>query len=259
MIQWVIEEEVGGNGALAAIREGHRADGVVVLEPTDLQIHPANRGAIWFRVTTTGKSVHMGRIAEGVSAIEKAIEAIRLLKDYEKGLVAQSKGIPLFERYDRPVQLNVGLIAGGLLPSMVPGECTLEGGVGFLPNKSMTHIKEELQQVLMSAEDPWLRDHVRLEFPKLHNDSYETDPGHPMVLSLREATRDCGLSSEVFGWNVSCDARLYSRIGGMPTVVFGPGSIARAHSREEGIDLGSICQAAGALTRFIVDWCGLAG
>ena len=37
----VIDEEVGGNGTLALIREGMTADGVVVLEPTALHMHPA--------------------------------------------------------------------------------------------------------------------------------------------------------------------------------------------------------------------------
>ncbi|MFA7328964.1 MAG: M20/M25/M40 family metallo-hydrolase, partial [Candidatus Ratteibacteria bacterium] len=65
-VQVVIEEEVGGNGALAAILSGHKADGVIVLESTDLAICPANRGAVWYRIEVTGKPVHMGRIREGV-------------------------------------------------------------------------------------------------------------------------------------------------------------------------------------------------
>src|SRR5450830_1806721 len=58
-VQVVIEEEVGGNGALAAILSGHKANGVIVLESTDLAICPANRGCIWYRIEVTGKPVHM--------------------------------------------------------------------------------------------------------------------------------------------------------------------------------------------------------
>ena len=46
--QIVVEEEVGGNGALALIRQGYRADAVLIAEGTQLQVHPANRGAVWF-------------------------------------------------------------------------------------------------------------------------------------------------------------------------------------------------------------------
>jgi len=255
LVQWVIEEEVGGNGALAALREGHRADAVIVCEATEMQIHPANRGAIWFRITMTGKSVHMGRIREGVSAIEKGMDLVRLLRAYEEKLIVASRGVPLFERYEQPVQLNIGTIHGGIYPSMVPSECIMEGGVGFLPNKSMSEIKEELEHAILSSDDPWIREHHKLEFPKLHNDSYQTDPKHAAVLTLREAARDCGMDSEVFGWNVSCDARLYSRIGGMPTLVFGPGAVSHAHSTGEHVNLSEICTAAGILATATSRWC----
>jgi len=256
--QFVIEEEVGGNGALATLRAGHRADGVVVLEPTQLQIHPANRGAVWFRFTITGRPVHMGRKYEGVSAIDHALELIGLLYDYERRLVAESANVPQFERYERPVQLNVGTIHGGEWPSMVPARVVLEGGVGFLPNKTMVQIKEELRQVVEKHGSEWLRAHYTLEFPKLHNDSYSTASDHPLPLALQEACRRLGFSPEIFGWNVSCDARLYNRLGGMPTLVFGPGNLADAHSEHERIDLGDIVNGAAALVLLVAEWCGLA-
>jgi len=40
----VIEEENGGNGTLAMIRRGVRADAVVVIEPTEMAVVPAVRG-----------------------------------------------------------------------------------------------------------------------------------------------------------------------------------------------------------------------
>ncbi len=253
--QIVIEEEVGGNGALAFILDGYRADGVVVLEGTNLQIHPANRGAIWFQLYLEGKSVHMGRKHEGVSAIEKSIRVIQCLEDYEKRLVAESKGYPLFERYEYPVQLNVGMIRAGLFPSMVPGEAVVEGGVGFLPNKGMDTVKSELREVIESVDGRWINDHYRLKFEKLHNDAFEIPADHPLVLTLHNAARKIGLASEVYGWNVSCDARLYAKRGGMPTVVFGPGDIIDAHSSHEKIGVKDIAEAAKALAIFATEWC----
>jgi acetylornithine deacetylase len=117
--QFVIDEEVGGNGALALIRQGCRADGVIVLEGSGLDIHPGNRGAIWFQCATTGISLHMGRRHEGVNAIEKMMEAIRQMLIYEEELIAASQGQPLFARYANPVQLCLGMIRGGEWPSRV--------------------------------------------------------------------------------------------------------------------------------------------
>lgn len=255
--QFVIEEEVGGNGALGMILSGHRGDAALVMEGTDLQIHPANRGAIWYRVRIIGKSAHMGRIREGISAHDKAMQVIEILRRYEQRLLAESKGLPLFARYEQPVQVNVGIVRAGDWPSTVPGECVIEGGVGFLPNKSMAEVKRELEEAIRAESDEWTREHFTLDFPKLHNEAYQTDPGHPFVQAVAGACGQAGLRSEVFGWNVSCDARLYYHRGKMPTVVFGPGEIGQAHAVGERIAMGHIRQAAVATGLLIARWCGL--
>ncbi len=255
-IQTVIEEEPGGNGALALIRQGCKADGVVVMEASGLDVFPANRGAIWFRARTTGKSVHMGRRHEGVNAIEKMVEVILRMLEYEKRLIEESRDHPLFTRYENPVQLCLGTIRADGWPSMVAGECVLEGGVGFLPNKNMEQIKQELWDAVMQTDDEWLKEHFELTFPKLHNDAYEIDPNHPLVTTLNQAVIDCGYSSEIYGWNVSCDARLYAKVAGLPTVVYGPSDIAQAHSAGEKIRLDEMMAAGAGLANFLVRWCG---
>lgn len=253
-VQIVIEEEPGGNGALSFILDGYRADGVIVLEGTELRIHPANRGALWFKITIKGKSVHMGRKNEGINAIEKMVKVIRALNNYEKILLKESKGYHLFQRYQMPVQLNLGMIRGGELPSTVAGEAILEGGVGFLPNKNLEKVKKELKEVIEKIEDDWIRTHYQLDFNRLRNEAYEINENHPLVTTLYHSSREANLDPEVFGWNVSCDARLYAVRGGMPVVVFGPGDIAYAHSNEERIDVEEILKAAEALVLFLVNW-----
>lgn len=56
-----IDEEMGGNGTLAALEDLSLADTrILVLEPTDLQPFPANRGAIWFTVDIQGPPELLG-------------------------------------------------------------------------------------------------------------------------------------------------------------------------------------------------------
>ncbi|MCM8804170.1 MAG: M20/M25/M40 family metallo-hydrolase, partial [Candidatus Omnitrophica bacterium] len=153
IVEIVIEEEIGGNGSLSLIRNGYKGDVVIVLEPTELKIAPANRGALWFKLEIDGKSVHMGKIWEGVNAIEKFCYLFYKLKEYEKRLIEESKNVPLFERYKQPVQLNFGTIKGEGWPSMVCGKVEVEGGIGFLPNKSIQEIKEGFENVIKNCKD----------------------------------------------------------------------------------------------------------
>ena len=253
----VIEEEVGGNGALALIRERPKADAVIVGEPTSLNVHPANRGALWWKLTTFGVATHMGRAHEGVNAIEKAAEAMRLFRELETRLLAESRDYPLFERYERPIQLNIGTFHAGVVPSMVAEKAVVEGGIGFLPNKTLSDMERALHGAVAQSEDAWLKAHYELDFSKVRNDAYEIPGDHPLPVTLSQCCRESGEAGEVFGWNVSCDARLYAKAGGMPTVVFGPGDIRQAHATGEYIEISEVTKAAEILARFLVSWCGV--
>lgn len=54
---FVIEEETGGNGSLSLAADSQLKqlyDSVLIGEPTSLKIHPANRGAVWYRAELRG-------------------------------------------------------------------------------------------------------------------------------------------------------------------------------------------------------------
>ena len=254
--QIVVDEEVGGNGSLALIRAGECADGVCVMESTDLTLYSANRGALWFQLNLEGRSTHMGRKWEGVSAVDLSMEAIKILYKYEKQLIKTSRGVPLFTSYKPPpTQVNVGMIRSGDWPATVAAHACIEGGIGFLPNRNLDVVKKELADIFAAEASDWLKEHMTIRYNKLHNDAYVTDPKHPFVRAASRASRKNGLDPKPRGWIVSCDARLYARVGGMPTICFGAGDINQAHSRAETIRISDMKKAAGTLVYLIADWC----
>ena len=254
LYQFVIEEEIGGNGALAAIRQGHFGDAALVLEPTGLRAHPANKGALWFRVDVEGRSVHMGRIGDGVSALEHAVEVMDIFKDYERYLVEKYGDHPLFAGVERPIQMNFGIMRSGDFPSTVPGYAVLEGGVGFLPNKPIREVMADLKAWIEERGSPWLRDHFAISHRRLHNDAYAADVSDPFVQATASALRSSGLDSDLKGWIASCDARLFHHVAGIPSVTFGAGSMKYAHSSEERIETADILRAAEAILGLLADW-----
>jgi acetylornithine deacetylase len=255
--QFVIEEEDGGNGSLAAIAGGRRADAVIVFEPTGLGIHPANRGAAWFKLTVSGRSVHMGRYREGVNAFDEMLGLVSILKEYEAFLREASKGQPGFPDDPSPVVVNVGRVHGGDWPSTVPGECVVEGGIAFLPNRTCRRIVEEVRALIGAKATPWARQHSRFELAGLRNEAFATPAGHPAVRSFQRAAETVLGPRPLEGWNASCDARLFFHRGGMPTVVFGAGDLGHAHSLDEQVQMDDIRSAARVLAEFLMDWCGV--
>ncbi|MCM8833389.1 MAG: ArgE/DapE family deacylase [Candidatus Omnitrophica bacterium] len=252
IVEIVIEEEVGGNGTLSLIRQGYKGDGVIVLEPTELKITPANRGAVWFKLELYGKSVHMGKIWEGVNAIEKFCYLYSKFKEFEKKLIEESRNVPLFEKFKQPVQLNFGIIKGEGWPSMVCGKVEVEGGIGFLPNKTLNQIKKEFENVIKNCKDQWIVSNYKLSFPKLHNDSYSIPSDHFLVKTIEKSCIESGFQPVVEGFIASCDARLFNKVGNMPVIVFGPGSLDDAHSNHEKIKIEDIKKAGEILLRTVL-------
>ena len=253
----VIEEECGGNGTLACVRGEDRADAALVLEPSELKILPSIRGAVWFVTTCYGRAGHSGQAGRTVSALKEAIRAIEILEGYHGRLLAESKsqGHPLYDPFDNPMPITFGMMEAGDWPAMAPNWATFKGVLGFLPNRTKEAVMDELRAVLKAEGGDWLPDNFEMDFLYRH-DCNEVPADHPLVQTLEAACRENGRTPEIAGMPASCDAWFYSNLIGVPTVVFGSGSLSVAHSAQEQIPIDQIVEGAGILARAIASWCG---
>jgi acetylornithine deacetylase len=250
----VVEEEAGGNGTLAWIRAGERADGCVVLEPSRLEVHPANRGALWFRILVRGKATHMGRWWEGRSAFEDLGKVLAEVRAFGEELVERSRDIPLFPSDPSPVHVNIGEVRAGDWPSTVPAMAEARGAVSFLPNASLEEVRSGLESAVQKARQRHGVD-AEIRFDGLANAPYALDVSHPLPALLAHQVEEVRGRAQISGYLASCDARLMHHRAGIPTVVFGPGDLRDAHSASEKVTLEEIRDAARALARLIVRWC----
>jgi len=249
----VIEEENGGNGTLAMVRRGVRAHAAIVLEPTEMAVMPAVRGAMWFELQTFGRAGHSGSPVGRISALDKAFEAMQTLRGYHDRLLAESRGLSLFDAFPDPMPLTFGQCAAGSWPASVPAKAVVKGVFGFLPNRTRAQVKEGMTQAIITQGDEWLREHFALTFPMLHSEGNMLPVGHPLVTSLIHALRKNRVKESIRAMTASCDAWLYNNRAKIPTVVFGPGSLSHAHSAQEHIVLEDIYTGASVLADFVMD------
>jgi acetylornithine deacetylase len=83
-LQSVVEEECTGNGALACLQRGYRADAALIPEPSSHRLTVAQVGVMWFQVKVTGHPVHVYQADAGSNAIESAFRLIQALRELEK-------------------------------------------------------------------------------------------------------------------------------------------------------------------------------
>jgi acetylornithine deacetylase len=250
----VCEEENGGNGSLAMVRAGAEADGCIVLEPTDRRVFVAIRGAVWFRITFHGTAGHSGEAGQTRSALLMARDAIAALQDYHARLLTQSRGLALFDHYPNPMPITFGRLEAGNWPAAAPNRAQLEGVLGFLPNKTKERVCDEMQQVLVDGDLGLSSDDFELEFTYRH-DSSVVDPAHALPQGLLSAGARMGTPLTIDAMTASCDAWFYNNQLGIPTVVYGPGTLAVAHSSGERIALADLADTAQVLVSFLLDYC----
>ncbi len=261
----VCEEENGGNGSLAMSRDGEQADACIVLEPTEGRLLTSIRGAVWFRLVFRGVAGHSGMAGKTVSALLKARDAIGILERYHADLLAASRGIALFDAYPNPMPITFGKLHAGNWPAAAPNTAVLEGVLGLLPNRSADQVCREMHTALLAGglkgewtimasatELPAEGDDFRLSFMYRH-DSSVLDPEHELPRTLLESLRACGQSPKVDAMTASCDACYYRNLG-IPTLVFGAGTLGVAHSIREHIRMEDIAAAAEGLVHFTANY-----
>ncbi|HHW10264.1 MAG TPA: M20/M25/M40 family metallo-hydrolase [Firmicutes bacterium] len=247
---FVVEEECGGNGTLAMIRRECRADACIVLEPSVLTIQPSVRGAVWFDVTCYGRSGHSGRAGDVVSALKKAVQAMNIMEEYHAALLGRSREVPLFSGYANPMPITFGEMHAGNWPASAPNTARFRGVMGFLPNVTKEEVMAGLRSAVAEKGDAWLRDNFDMKFIYRH-DSSVTAIDHPLVQGLKQACTLSDLTPQITAMTASCDAWFYRNQLDIPTVVFGPGDLKYAHSREEQIAVDEILKAAQVLVTWL--------
>ena len=255
---FVVEEENGGNGSLFMVRNPVKADAAIVMEPTDMKICPATRGAVWFELTCTGKPAHSGSPGQGKSALKMAIKAMKLLEDYHDQLLENARGSNrLFDQFEDPMPVTFGMMRSGVWPAAAPSQATVKGVFGFLPVYNIKQVQEGLIGILSGSDDPWLANKSKIEFNMLNNEGCEISEKHPMVEILAKSCKTAGKEPELIGLTAACDAWRYNNQLNIPTVVFGAGNLWKfAHTDKEQISTTDIALTAKTLFLFLGDWCG---
>jgi acetylornithine deacetylase/succinyl-diaminopimelate desuccinylase-like protein len=209
----------------------------IVGEPTRLQAVTAHKGSLWLELETQGNAAHGATPQLGQNAVHEMARIVDMLEtDYAARL--RKRRHPLLGT----ATVNVGTIQGGAQPNIVPDHCVITIDRRTLPGETETSVRREIA-VLLRAK----RLSAKISSTKLAPClPLETNPKLPLV---RRFLQSVGQARPA-GVDFFCDAAVLSR-GGIPSVVFGPGDIAQAHTADEWISLDSLERGKNLLLNFL--------
>jgi acetylornithine deacetylase len=247
------DEEIGCAGIphlLPAVRrrvEG--AAGCIVGEPTRLATVVGHKGKQNWRAKVTGLSCHSAFAPEGINAISlaallvSAVDAVAV-KHCDKGP---------FDRRFMPsmTTTQVGVIGGGTVVNIVPGECIVDFEIRNIPG---VEIDAVFAEILGRVAQATMAFHPRpigmdafewtkiSEYPGLLTSSSESFVKHVRLALSHE--RDVETVS--FGTEAGFFAGL-----GLTTVVWGPGSMEQGHKPDEFIEVEQLELCLRRLEQFL--------
>jgi acetylornithine deacetylase/succinyl-diaminopimelate desuccinylase-like protein len=233
----LIDEEHAQAGSRALAASGFKAALAIVGEPTRLQVVTAHKGSIWLKLETRGRAAHGATPQFGKNAIHEMSRIVDLLEtDYAAQLRKYRHSLL------GSATVNVGTIRGGTQPNIVPDCCAITIDRRTLPGETETGVKREIAALLRAKGLSAKISSTKLA-PCL---SLETSPKLSLV---RQFLRSVGQSKPV-GVDYFCDAAVLSR-GGIPSVVFGPGDIAQAHTADEWVLLEELERGKDLILNFL--------
>jgi acetylornithine deacetylase len=260
IVQSVVEEECTGNGALACLARGYRADAVLIPEPMWDKLISAQVGVLWFQVQVRGVPVHVREAGTGSNAIEAAYGLMQSLRRLEEEWNARRNAFPPFDTVEHPINLNIGKIAGGDWPSSVPAWCTFEVRVAIYPGQAITEAKREIEQTILAAakQNRFLENcSPKIIYHGFEAEGYVLERGEAPIAKLGAAHRAVfGRDLEEIATTATTDARFFGLYAGIPALVYGPTSES-IHGFDERVDLESVRRITQVMALFIADWCGL--
>lgn len=206
-------------------------DAAIVAEPTRFDVVVAHHGVVRWRCHTFGKAAHTSRPDAGVNAIYAMAQIVRAIERYHEQLSTSAAEHLLCGR----PSACVSTIHGGVGINTVPEHVTIEIDRRLGPEESPeTAYKELIEYIVQHADVGPCR--VEHDLPFMKSNGLSDRTNRRVAERLPSLVREMGRPSEIVGVPFGTDAAALSAAG-VPTVVFGPGSIAQAHTADEFIEI----------------------
>ena len=225
-------------------------DAIIVAEPTLLDVVVAHKGVTRFELQVPGVACHSSQPELGQNAIYRMARIIQVLEQYAAEVVGQLNEHPLVTN----PTLNVGMIEGGISVNTVPDRCSIEVGRRTspteVPDDAYQHIIDYVRGQLV--DEAWA-DEIIFHPPTISCGGLSDEFNGELASYVQQVVQQAGYAGQRIGVPYGTDAQAFS-LHQIPTVVFGPGSIDQAHTKDEWIELEQLEAAADLYYELLVNF-----
>lgn len=231
IVYFNVDEERENLGMRAFIDSAVTADYAVVCEPTELDLCVGHKGVNRLRLSTFGRAGHASEVRAD-NAVYHMGKVIGALEEWSGDLSLQRHAF-----IGNPT-LAITQIEGGTAPNIIPEQCTIEIDRRTIPGERSEDIQQEVMNRIQRLAD---QHGFRWELESyLYIPAGYIDPQLPLVQLLSQSIEKVTGDVMIRAFEATCEASFFTICKGIPTVIFGPGSLKQAHVADEFVSMDEV-------------------
>jgi acetylornithine deacetylase len=243
------DEEVGCRGAPDLVRALMQSVAppalAIVGEPTGMRVVRAHKGKVARRLTVTGRTGHSAMPHRTANAVDAAVAIAHGIRGIADDEIARGGD----QAFDPPfTTVHVGSLHGGSAVNLVPERAVLEYEIRTMPGRDAGEILARIDALVARARDRLRASAAEADIVSEDMSAYpglDTSGDADVVRLVAQLAADTRPATTVaFG----TEAGLYAQAG-IPTIVCGPGDMARGHKADEWIGLDELAAASMMMSR----------
>jgi succinyl-diaminopimelate desuccinylase len=230
----------GARGLIAADAPLGPVGALIVGEPTGNRPLVGHKGCLWLRAVARGVTAHGSLPHLGVNAVCRAARAVVAMESFSFATASHP-------HLGRPT-VNVGYLHGGANINSVPDRAEIGLDLRTVPGQDHAALRDDLYAHLGADLDL----ETLVDTPGVW-----TNPADPWIAEVFRVTAAItGEQPSIAGAPYVTDASLLKpALGGVPTVILGPGEVEMAHQTDEYCRIDRLEAAVAIYEELIRRWC----
>lgn len=223
------DEEIGGHDGMGYLAKQWKPKLVLSVEPAEQKITIKEKGVLWLKIKTKGKSAHGSKPWLGENAIEKLIQKYQQIK----------KMFPNPNEKKWQATINLGVIKGGEAYNQVPGEAEMGIDIRYTEKDDVNKILKKIKKI----KD--IQIEVAQKQPMLN-----TDKKNFYIKKLKQVAEKVTKQKMEFRNQTGASDIRYFGEKGIPSADFGPLGKGE-HAKDEWVSIKSMENIYKVLKEFI--------
>jgi acetylornithine deacetylase len=217
----------------------------IVGEPTTMRVVRAHKGKVARRLIFTGRTGHSAMPHRAANAVDAAVAVAHALRGLADAEIARGGDAAFDPPYST---VHVGSLHGGSAVNLVPERAVLEYEIRTMPGRDAGEILTRVDALIAVERDRLQRSAPEADIVAEEMSAYPGLDTSVDDAATRLVGRLAGYTQAATTVAFGTEAGLYAQAG-IPTLVCGPGDMARGHKADEWIGLDELAAADAMMDR----------